>query len=258
MKFNIPTNDNQKLAQIVDNIKQSAELEGYLEAANVNAVERLKYSDHGSTHIKIVANAGLKIFRILRDKGVVSSIEEHHELEKEDAEVVVVLASVLHDIGMIVHRHQHDLMSVFISADLLDDLLQGVYQGKEKAIVKSEILSAIFPHDSRSKALTKEAGVVAVADALDMAEGRARIPFEEGKQDIHSVSAMAIDRVKINQGDKEAKPVQIKIEMKNSAGIFQVDELLKKKLKNSGIKDKFEIVAEISGDEESIIKHFEI
>src|ERR687898_808181 len=50
--------------------------------------------------------------------------------------------------------------------------------------------------------LLVEAGVVRVADALDMAQGRSRIPFEAGQIGIHSLSAAAIDEVKIEAGDE--------------------------------------------------------
>ena len=63
-----------------------------------------------------------------------------------------------------------------------------------------------------------------MADALDMAEGRTRVPLESGQEGIHSISAAAIDRVNISAG--ENRPVRLEIELNNSAGIFQVDDLL--------------------------------
>ena len=39
--------------------------------------------------------------------------------------------------------------------------------------------------------------MVRVADALDMAQGRTRIPIESGHEGIHSISAAAIDEVRI-------------------------------------------------------------
>ena len=55
-----------------------------------------------------------------------------------------------------------------------------------------------------------------------MAKGRSRVEFEAGRLDIHSISAYAIDEVRIEAGDDKA--VRVEIEMSNSAGIFQVDE----------------------------------
>lgn len=105
--------------------------------------------------------------------------------------------------------------------------------------------------------MTIEAGIVRVADALDMEKGRARIPFQAGKVDIHSVSALSIEKVDIQQGEKT--PVTVKITMSNSAGIFQIDELLKPRIENSGIKNYIHVVAEITGERETkILDKFEI
>ena len=92
------------------------------------------------------------------------------------------------------------------------------------------------------------AGVVRIADALDMAEGRSRIPFEKGSQSIHSISAAAIDSVKIEPG--EAKPVRISVQLSNSAGVFQLDRLFREKLSGSGIESWIELEARVEGDTE--------
>jgi metal-dependent HD superfamily phosphatase/phosphodiesterase len=96
--------------------------------------------------------------------------------------------------------------------------------------------------------MTIEAGVVRLADALDMAEGRSRIPIQAGHLNIHSVSAAAIEKVEIGPG--EARPIRIRILMNNSAGIFQVDELMRDKLRGSGIDTLVEVEAAVTGDSE--------
>jgi uncharacterized protein len=93
-----------------------------------------------------------------------------------------------------------------------------------------------------------EAGIVRVADALDMASGRSRIPFETRRPNIHSISAAAIDAVRIESGEEKA--VRVEIEMNNSSGLFQVDELLATKLRGSGIEQHIEVVAEIDAEHE--------
>ena len=87
-----------------------------------------------------------------------------------------------------------------------------------------------------------------VADALDIEEGRSRIPFERGSVSIHSISAAAIDEVVISEGKERAVLVEIK--MNNSAGLYQVDELLKAKLHGSGLEPYVEVVARIDTDAE--------
>ena len=89
----------------------------------------------------------------------------------------------------------------------------------------------ITSHREYGKPLTLEAGIVRVADALDMEQGRSRIPFERGRVSIHSLSAAAIEDVVIEDG--ETRPIRIEILMNNSSGIFQVDEVLKAKLTGS-------------------------
>ncbi|MHB1415426.1 MAG: HD domain-containing protein, partial [Chloroflexota bacterium] len=95
---------------------------------------------------------------------------------------------------------------------------------------------------------TREAGVVKVADALDMSKGRSRIPFENGQVNIHSLSAAAIEKVAINKGDD--RPVRIQIAMSNSSGVFQIDELLKGKMATSGLGEFLEVVGTIGLPEE--------
>ncbi len=109
------------------------------------------------------------------------------------------------------------------------------------------MLQAIISHRSDGQPLSVEAGVVRVADALDMAKGRSRIPFESGRVSIHSLSAAAIEGVHIRGARGK---VLIEIEMNNSAGLFQVDNLLKSKLRGSGLEDYLDVEATLEGDVE--------
>jgi metal-dependent HD superfamily phosphatase/phosphodiesterase len=52
---------------------------------------------------------------------------------------------------------------------------------------------------------------------------------------------MAITEVKIEKG--ESRPVRLSVRMDNAAGIFQVDDLMRRKLKNSTLVSHVEIVA---------------
>ena len=255
MKLNIPSKGNKKLERLLAKVKNSIRLETLLECSNITAIDRMGFSDHGSTHVAIVSNIALKILRNLMGAGVKTNIEKNHSLSKKDAEVVVVLASIFHDIGHIVHRKDHTQFSIMVANSMLPDLLADVYNERRSAIISSEVMHAISAHDLEYLPLTIEAGVVCVADALDMKEGRARIPFDAGKVDIHSVSALAIDDVEISSGDK---PVLIKIKMSNSSGIFQIDNLLKPKLKISGLGKYVQIKVEIEGEEKKILENFEL
>jgi hypothetical protein len=138
--------------------------------------------------------------------------------------------------------------NAYVAADKLGSLLEGVYDEPERSVVCAEAMHAIIGHRRRGNPITVEAGVVRVADALDMAEGRSRVPFEQGRPNIHSLSAVAIDEVKIEAGEEKA--VRIEIDMNNSSGLFQVDELLATKLRGSGLEDHVEVVASIAAEHE--------
>ena len=255
--FNIPFRGNAKLEQVMDNVKADVKLHTFWKCANVMAIERMGYTDHGPTHVKIVANLALRLLRILVDKQVKPSIVRNYGMTNEDAEVVVVLGSIFHDLGMVVMRNDHEKYSALLALEFIEKLLKPVYSDEERAIICSEVLHAIVAHEQPNKPLTVEAGIVGIADALDMEAGRARIPFKAGKIDIHAVSALSIEKVEIVEGEK--KPITIKITMSNSAGVFQIDELLKPRIETSGLQDYFHVVAEITGEKErKIIDKFEI
>lgn len=250
-EFSVPYENNEKLKILVNRIKNDVELNTLWKASNIIAIDRLGYNDHGPVHVKIVANLALRMLRILINKGIVPGVVKNYGLKNEDAEIIVTLASALHDIGHAIHRTEHEDNSLVLAVPIIDRLLEGIYEEEEKTIIKAETLHAIFSHRANIIPLTIEAGIVKIADALDMEEGRARIPFKIGKINIHSVSALAIKEVSVMEGDK--KPLKIRIKMRNSAGIFQVDELLKNKIETSGIKDLIEVVAEVVGQEEEKI-----
>ena len=253
----LPIRHNPKLKQIVDRVNGDDELYTLWQAANVTAVQRLGMSDHGPVHVQIVANIALKLFRLLLDQSVQPGLVINHNLTIEDAEVVVVLASLLHDLGLSIHRIDHEQYSLLLARPKLKELLEGIYDVPTMTILTSEILHAIISHRAGGKPLTLEAGIIRVADALDMAEGRSRIPFQAGMVNIHSVSAAAIEQIKIDRG--EGKPIRIVVRMSNSAGIYQLDELLKEKLEGSGLEPYVEVEAMIEGEaEKKLVQTFRI
>lgn len=255
MKLNIPLKNNKKLEIVLGKIRENKQLETLLECSNITAIDRMGYTDHGPTHVAIVSNIALKLLRNLIEAGVQTSVEKYYSMGKDDAEVVVVLASILHDIGHSIHRKKHTDFSIMLGSQLLPEILNGIYDIHERTIIISEILHAVAAHDMEYSPLTIEAGIVCIADGLDMQEGRARIPFDAGKVDIHSVSALAIDDVEITEGEK---PIIIKIKMSNSSGIFQIDNLLKPKLKSSGLEEYIQISVVIEGAEKKILENFEL
>jgi metal-dependent HD superfamily phosphatase/phosphodiesterase len=246
----VPTRDNQLLEKVLKLVNEDIEIKTLWRVININAIDRQGLTDHGPVHFQIVSNIAIRLTRILLKNQVEMSITKDYGLSKDHAELVVLLASLLHDLGMSISREGHEVFSLFLANDILHRLLEFLPL-EEKTIVTSEVLHAIISHRSDGIPNTVEAGIVRVADALDMSEGRSRIPYEEGKIDIHSVSAEAIDKVEIVDG--KDKPIQINIWMNNTAGIFQVDELLRKKLMGSGIEGYVVVSAYIQKTDENIL-----
>ena len=247
MNIHAPSERNRKLAGFLAAANADTRLKARWHAAQINA-ERLEMSDHSWVHLQIVLNRALRLFRLLRQGGVESTIERDYGLNPRDAEVVIAAGCLLHDLGMSIHRIDHEAYSLFLAADHLDELLAGVYEEPDRTIVASEALHAIIGHRSGGRPLTLEAGVVRVADALDMEHGRSRVAVETHLPNIHSLSAAAIDEVRILPG--EQRTVRVEIDMNNSAGVFQVDELLARKLRGSGLEDYIEVVAQIEAEHE--------
>lgn len=257
VEMNVPDRENAKLARIIEAVNRDDELYSLWVAANVNAIERLGMTDHGPVHVKIVMNIAIKLLRLLVEKGVVPSVVKNYDLDAHDAGVIVALASLMHDLGMSIHRKDHESYSLFVAQPKLKELLADLYDIPTATIVRSEILHAIIAHRSGGSPLTIEAGIVRVADALDMAKGRSRIPFEAGSASIHSVSAQAIEAVRIGPGKKKA--VRLSIEMSNSAGLFQIDQLFREKLAGSGLEPYIELEAHIEGEtEKRLLQTFRI
>lgn len=246
--LNVPSRHNPKLFALIRRVNADDELYALWIAANVNAVERLGMTDHGPVHVKIVMNIASKLLRLLVESGVEPGVVSNYGMTAEDAEVVVALAALLHDVGMSIHRSDHEAFSLFVAQRKIEELLRGIYDVRTATILRSEILHAIIAHRSGGKPLTLEAGVVRVADALDMAKGRSRIPFAAGSMSIHSLSAAAIEAVHLEPGRE--KPVRLRIEMSNSAGVFQLDQLFREKLAGSGLERFVELEAEIEGEAE--------
>jgi metal-dependent HD superfamily phosphatase/phosphodiesterase len=248
MRINVPARGNRKLRTTIERANADLELKGWWHVANVNAVARLEINDHSWVHVQIVANIALKLLRQLFKHGVEPSLVRDYGFERNDSEVVVLLGALLHCVGMSIHRDGHEDFSLFLAEPKTRELLAGLYDEPDLTVITSEVLHEITSHRDYGRPLTLEAGIIRVADALDMAKGRSRIPFERGRVSIHSLSAAAIDDVVIADGDE--RPIKIEILMNNSSGIYQVDGLLKAKLRGSGLEPYVEVIAHIDTEAE--------
>jgi metal-dependent HD superfamily phosphatase/phosphodiesterase len=232
---------DERVNDVLAYIDDDEEISAYLEAQNVNAVDRKGYNDHGTKHISIVRNRALCLYDLLKDGGVEFNGASQQGLDEADEAVIVALAAELHDIGHVVHRDDHTYYSIPLASDVLDRILPEFYGVGDAVRVKGEVLHAILCHHTEEEPLTREAGVLRIADGLDMERGRSRMPYERGGRGINTLSSQAIRKVSLREGD--TLPVLVEIEMTDAAGVYQVDELLKSKLEGSLVEDDIRIVA---------------
>jgi metal-dependent HD superfamily phosphatase/phosphodiesterase len=248
MRIRAPERANKKLRTLLERVNADKQLKGWWHVANVNATVRMEINDHSWVHIQIVTNIALKLLRQLTKHGIQPSVVRDFGMTSDEAEIVVTLGALMHDVGMSVHREGHEEFSLFLADPKIRELLEGLYEEPELTVITSEVLQAIISHRAGGEPFSLEAGIVRVADALDMAEGRSRIPFERGRVSMHSLSAAAIDDVRIEDGDD--RPIRIEILMNNSSGLYQVDGLLKAKLRGSGLEPYVEVIAHIDTEAE--------
>jgi metal-dependent HD superfamily phosphatase/phosphodiesterase len=221
--------------------------------ADYIAVTKMQYNAHGKVHAKVVTANALRMLDLLLKADVQPDIvmasketESGDFIEGgdiDDAYLIILLAGLLHDIGNQVNRADHNLHSEILAIPILDKILPPIYpEEQKKGIIRGFILHCIYTHMEFTTSYTLEASLVKVADGTDMTKGRGRMPFEMGNVNINCVSAMSIEAVKIEKGID--KPISINISMNNSAGIYQVEEILHKKLV-SGVAGKYiEITAQ--------------
>lgn len=208
---------------------QDPEVLTHWECANEIAVRKLGMNDHGRVHAMVATASALQILEYLCLAGITPDSVSAGFADRDDAFLIVLTAALCHDIGNGVHRDDHISHSLLIGAPILDRLLPGIYTDLVKRIrIKTAILSAIFSHHGDPRPLTIEAGAVCIGDATDMTTGRARTAYDQGSISIHTISALSIDQVLIEQGDD--LPVRITISMSHSAGLFQVQEILGPKI----------------------------
>ena len=249
---------DERLNDILPRLVNDPEVRAYLEAQNVNAVVRKGYNDHGPKHVSIVRDRALRLYDLLKRGGVEFDGASGQGLAEADEAVVIGLAATLHDIGHVVHRDHHSYYSIPLAADLLDRFLaeSDHYDTAAAVRVKAEVLHAILCHHTEEEPLTLEAGVVRVADGLDMERGRSRIPYEKGGRGINTISSQAIRDVTLESGD--GTPVLVEIEMVNAAGVYQVDGLLKEKLRGSGLDEFVRIVAINTKTDDPLVERIEL
>ncbi len=246
---------NEKALKLLDFMETDPEVQALLTHGNTLVIGRLNYNDHGPTHSRIATINALTINSLLHEQGFQTTVEDEHWGDFQDSQFIVLGGSYLHDIGNGVHRTGHHLHACKLAGEILRDFLPSLYSVEKATRVRASILECIFSHDEEVSCLSLEAGCVTVGDGADMAGGRARIPFQMGKVDIHSVSALSIREVSITRGKHKA--LRIEVVMSESAGVFQIQNVLGRKIDSSGLREHIEVVAKVVGNDQDIIDRIE-
>ncbi len=242
-----------KCTEMVQDLFSDIELQEMQDYANNVSIKRLGYNDHGPVHMRQVAINAIKMLIILQEAGIKTSLETEEIGTFEDSMCAVVIAALMHDLGMMIGRQDHEEMSVMLATPIIDKTLNKIFPNDvhKRVVIKSLALEAIIGHMSSRKIHSLEAGIILIADGCDMTKGRARIPLAIHNTpkvgDIHKYSANAITRVGIRHG--ENKPIQIDIEMSSEVGFFQIEEVLLTKVESSPAKQYIELYAGVTGQD---------
>ena len=239
--------------KLVKYLFEDEELQEMQDYANIVSIKRLGFNDHGPVHMRQVVSNAIKMLKILNDSGIKTSLEKEEIGSFEDSMCAVILAGIMHDLGMTIGRQGHEEMSVLLAQPIIDRALMHIFPDNlhKRVIIKTMATEAIIGHMSTRKIHSIEAGIILIADGCDMTKGRARIPLALNNTprvgDIHKYSANAINRIGIYHGEK--KPIKIDIEMSGDVGFFQIEEVLLTKIDSSPAKEYLELYAGVAGQE---------
>ena len=242
-----------KPLEIMEYIISDKEIQILQDYANVVSIKRLGYNDHGPVHMRKAALNAILMFDLLKQADIKFNLEKERLGKSEDSKVAIIIAAMIHDIGMTVSRQGHEYMSVNLAIPIIERILGEFYNNDitKKVIMKSLIIECIFGHMATQAIHSIEAGLVLIGDGCDMEQGRSRISSMLSEQprvgDIHRYSSTGIDKVNIIKGEK--KPIQIRVDMSESVGFFQVEEVLFPKISSSPVKKYIELYAGVKGKE---------
>jgi len=239
--------------ELVNYLFNDEELQEMQDYANNVSIKRLGYNDHGPVHMRQVCANAIKMLNLLQDSGIKTSLEREEIGTFEDSMCAVIIAGLMHDLGMMIGRQGHEEMSVTLAKPIIERTLMHILPDDlhRRTIIKSLAIEAIIGHMSSRKIHSVEAGIILIADGCDMTKGRARIPMAINTTpkvgDIHKYSANAITRIGIHHGQR--RPIRLDIEMTGEVGFFQIEEVLLTKIDVSPAKEYVELYAGVTGEE---------
>lgn len=238
---------------LVNYLFNDEELQEMQDYANNVSIKRLGYNDHGPVHMRQVCANAIKMLNLLQSSGIQTSLEREEIGTFEDSMCAIIIAGLMHDLGMMIGRQGHEEMSVTLAKPIIERTLMHILPDNlhRRTIIKSLAIEAIIGHMSSRKIHSVEAGIILIADGCDMTKGRARIPMAINTTpkvgDIHKYSANAITRIGIHHGER--RPIRIDVEMTGEVGFFQIEEVLLTKIDSSPAKEYVELYAGVTGQE---------
>ncbi|HQO18369.1 MAG TPA: phosphohydrolase, partial [Candidatus Cloacimonas sp.] len=155
------------------------DLQATQEYANIVSIKRLGYNDHGPVHMRKATLNAIKMFKLLNQSGIKMNLEKEEVGTADDSLTAVILASLLHDLGMTIARESHEQLSIQLAIPYIDSVLSNLLSENEKMLktaIRSLAIEGIFGHMATHKIHSLEAGLVLIGDGSDMEKGRARIP----------------------------------------------------------------------------------
>src|SRR3954452_20495468 len=238
IKLGIEAPASSRTAQVIQILEADIEIQTLWYMANRTS-RRAAVNDHGPVHVRTSIHHADTLLRLLMDANIQPNCVTDHGMTEDDARVVVLLGIALHDVGMSIHRDRHEMLSVPIALDWLRRRLPPIYVEPQLTVIISEVVHAVMAHNVNERCLTLEAGIVKVADALDMTKGRSRKAIAAGKIDIHSISAAAVEAVRVTRGTRT--PIRVEVDINNPAAVFHLNEVFGQKLAHSNLEPYVEV-----------------
>src|SRR5919197_6545638 len=226
IKLGIDAPSTSRTAHIVQVLETDIEIQTLWYMANRTS-RRAAVNDHGPVHVRTAMHHGDQLLRLLMDADIQPNCVSDHGMSEDDARVVILLGLALHDVGMSIHRDRHEMLSVPIALDWLRRKLPPIYAEPQLTVIASEVVHAVLAHNVHERCLTLEAGIVKDADALDITKSRSRKAINAGKIDIHSISAAAVEAVRVTRGTN--RPIRVEGDINNPSAVFHLKEGFRQK-----------------------------
>ena len=125
---------------------EDGELQEMQDYANNVSIKRLGYNDHGPVHMRQVAANSIKMLNILHECGIKTSLEKEEIGTFEDSMCAVILAGLMHDLGMMIGRQGHEEMSVILAKPLVERALMHILPNDlhRRVVIRSLVIEAII------------------------------------------------------------------------------------------------------------------